>query len=696
MEQNKTYEEMATKQSYDDMESFITKLKNAGYSVEYKAGTNEFNDTIFTVDVDGIRSPEFKEYKQGYENALSWMEKSFGREPIKKETERYISKEQEDYINKKVKIPVLAAQAIHLANIVEQHKDTVFLASMTEAQRQAEINELNEILNNPAFTRTEAEVAAMGDVSTVQDYWDVVVRDANLSGNKSLAEFAQDMNNHDKDRLDFMKESYKQDYELMNQEKETLEKIREYQKAQDVTKDFSNPENLKEAQANAIASRPLTYIIESLKESLETIKTSRQMLKENDKEYRTIAEQAVRAAGTSMTGYYTSIETSVQNSISGAAKSINKIGRDLASAFVEFGKNSVGYLKQASATLAKGTQCFMEIVSFGAYSELKAYSLKNEKDPAKLETKYNQIKEIHDICWGEGIESPAGDIVNAIHRSVEHGQAMSDATIQAAVKVKDCVKSEYEGIKADAHDKIDDMKVFASSMKASAIEFGKNTAEKVTEKKDKAIESFTNKMDAISMAVAINKTKLQATSLLFKAACIEKTAEFYDKQKSRIKFKVECLEDYDKTLFKSIQDIEKQKAIIEDSIVPFVRKEYSPSPELLKAKEQLKELVSPAIYKTMCKQIDAEINRAEKEFNKNQDKLEQAYNIELSAKEGKLFNLNADLLSIMEYKQSVENRLEKATQQLESLSGKSETLHKEVSDRRAEAEVMLDEINALE
>lgn len=608
----------------------------------------------------------------------------------------YISKEQEDYITKKIKVPVLAEQAIHLANIVEMHKDTVFLASMTDAERQAEIDELNEMLNNPAITRTEAEVAAMGDVSTVQDYWDVVVRDANLSGNKGLAEFAQDMNNHDKDRLDFMKESYKQDYELMNQEKETLEKIREYQKAQDVTKDFSNPENLKEAQANAIASRPLTYIIESLKESLETIKTSRQMLKENDKEYRTVTEQAVRAAGTAMAGHYNAMETSVRNSISSAAKSINKIGHDLSSAFIEFGKSSINYLKQATATLAKGTQCFMEIISLGTYSELKAYSLKSEKDPAKLEAKYNQIKEIHDICWGEGIESPAGDIVNAIHRGVEHGQALSDATIQAAVKVKDCVKSEYESIKADAHDKIDDMKVFASSMKASAIEFGKNTAEKVTEKKDKAIESFTNKMDAISMAVAINKTKLQTKSLLFKATCVEKTVEFVDKQKARVEQKIKDLEDYDKTLYKSMQDIEKQKAIIEDSIIPFARKEYTPSPELLKAKEQLKELVSPAIYKTMCKQIDAEINRAEKEFNKNQDKLEQAYNIELSAKEDKLFNLNADLLSITEYKQSVENRLEKANQKLEALSDKSEALHKEVSDKRAEAEVMLDEINTLE
>ena len=420
------------------------------------------------------------------------------------------------------------------------------------------------------------------------------------------------------------------------------------------------------------------------------------MLKENDKEYRTVTEQAVRAAGTAMAGHYNAMETSVRNSISSAAKSINKIGHDLSSAFIEFGKSSINYLKQATATLAKGTQCFMEIISLGTYSELKAYSLKSEKDPAKLEAKYNQIKEIHDICWGEGIESPAGDIVNAIHRGVEHGQALSDATIQAAVKVKDCVKSEYESIKADVHDKIDDMKVFASSMKASAIEFGKNTAEKVTEKKDKAIESFTNKMDAISMAVAINKTKLQTKSLLFKATCVEKTVEFVDKQKARVEQKIKDLEDYDKTLYKSMQDIEKQKAIIEDSIIPFARKEYTPSPELLKAKEQLKELVSTAIYKTMCKQIDAEINRAEKEFNKNQDKLEQAYNIELSAKEDKLFNLNADLLSITEYKQSVENRLEKANQKLEALSDKSEALHKEVSDKRAEAEVMLDEINTLE
>lgn len=608
----------------------------------------------------------------------------------------YISKEQEDYITKKIKVPVLAEQAIHLANIVEMHKDTVFLASMTDAERQAEIDELNEMLNNPNYTRTDAEVAAMKNVDSDKDYWDVVVREAHISGNDKLSEFADEMKNHDKDRLDFIKESYKQDYDLINQEKETLTKINEYSKAKDITKDFSNSENLKEMQANAIAARPLTYMVESLKESLETIRTSRQMLKENDKEYRTVTEQAVRAAGTAMAGHYNAMETSVRNSISSAAKSINKIGHDLSSAFIEFGKSSINYLKQATATLAKGTQCFMEIVSLGTYSELKAYSLKSEKDPAKLEAKYNQIKEIHDICWGEGIESPAGDIVNAIHRGVEHGQALSDATIQAAVKVKDCVKSEYEGIKADVHDKIDDMKVFTSSMKASAIEFGKNTAEKVTEKKDKAIESFTNKMDAISMAVAINKTKLQTKSLLFKATCVEKTVEFVDKQKARVEQKIKDLEDYDKTLYKSMQDIEKQKAIIEDSIIPFARKEYTPSPELLKAKEQLKELVSPAIYKTMCKQIDAEINRAEKEFNKNQDKLEQAYNIELSAKEDKLFNLNADLLSITEYKQSVENRLEKANQKLEALSDKSEALHKEVSDKRAEAEVMLDEINTLE
>lgn len=608
----------------------------------------------------------------------------------------YISKEQEDYITKKIKVPVLAEQAIHLANIVEMHKDTVFLASMTDAERQAEIDELNEMLNNPNYTRTDAEVVAMKNVNSDKDYWDVVVREAHISGNDKLSEFADEMKNHDKDRLDFIKESYKQDYDLINQEKETLTKINEYSKAKNITKDFSNSENLKEMQANAIAARPLTYMVESLKESLETIRTSRQMLKENDKEYRTVAEQAVRAAGTAMAGHYNAMETSVRNSISSAAKSINKIGHDLSSAFIEFGKSSINYLKQATATLAKGTQCFMEIVSLGTYSELKAYSLKSEKDPAKLEAKYNQIKEIHDICWGEGIESPAGDIVNAIHRGVEHGQALSDATIQAAVKVKDCVKSEYESIKADVHDKIDDMKVFASSMKASAIEFGKNTAEKVTEKKDKAIESFTNKMDAISMAVAINKTKLQTKSLLFKATCVEKTVEFVDKQKARVEQKIKDLEDYDKTLYKSMQDIEKQKAIIEDSIIPFARKEYTPSPELLKAKEQLKELVSPAIYKTMCKQIDAEINRAEKEFNKNQDKLEQAYNIELSAKEDKLFNLNADLLSITEYKQSVENRLEKANQKLEALSDKSEALHKEVSDKRAEAEVMLDEINTLE